>query len=104
MAYSKMEVFDALSSSEMPMEEELQNIILNISLKQYAIILVKILECQKRNYFHSHTNSNQSGWIDIYFENVRIEQNIPDVVRSYLNMESSLEAEIIREKLFSLKH
>ncbi|GIT08313.1 MAG: hypothetical protein CM1200mP30_19430 [Pseudomonadota bacterium] len=107
MAYSKMEVFKALSSSKIPFGgKNLQNITWNIFLGQCGILLVKISRSsfEKRNYLYSSykQDNNQAGSTFISRMAHGSEQSIPDVVRTYLVMESSLEAETIREELYSL--
>ncbi len=107
MAYSKMEVFDALSSSEMPLEEELTKY-----YQEYLPWTVRdsfgenVIDHPLKKEIISTvlTNriTNQAGSTFISRMAHGSEQSIPDVVRTYLVIESSLEAETIREELYSL--
>ena len=107
MAYSKMEVFEALNSSEMLLEEELTNYYLEYfpwtvrdSFGENFIdhpLKKEIISTVLTNRI-----TNQAGSTFISRMAHGAEQSIPDVVRTYLVMESSLEAEAIREELYSL--
>ena len=107
MAYSKMEVFDALSSSEMPMEEELAKFYFEYfptTVRNSFGKNMKDHPLKKQIISTVITNriTNQAGSTFISRMAYGTEQSIPDVVRSYLVMESSLDAEKIRENLYSL--
>ncbi len=106
MAYSKMEVFDALSASKMPLEEELT--------KYYLEYIPKLL----RDFFGEKINDhplkkeivstvltnkiiNQAGSTFISRMAQVSNRIIPEIVRTYLVMEASLGAEGIRNELYS---
>jgi glutamate dehydrogenase len=107
MAYSKMEVYDALISSEMPLEVELS--------KTYLGYLPAFL----RNHFGEKINDhplkkeivstvltnnviNQAGSTFISRMAKVTERGIPDIVRTYLVLEASLGAPEMRVHLYAM--
>ncbi len=107
MAYSKMEVFDALSSTEIPLEDELTKYYLEYfpkSVRHYLEENIIDHPLKKEIISTVLTNriTNHAGSTFISRMADGTEHSIPDVVRTYLVIESSLEAEKIRENLYSL--
>ena len=107
MAYAKMEVYDALTSSEMPFEAEL-----TVTYLQYIPTVLrshfgeKINEHPLKKEIVSTvlTNNviNQAGSTFISRMAQVTEGNIPDIVRTYLVLEASLGAPEMREVLYSM--
>ena len=107
MAYAKMEVYDALTSSEMPLEEELTQTYLEYlppSLRKHFGEKVNNHPLKKEIVSTVLTNNvtNQAGSAFISSMAQFTERSIPDIVRTYLVMEASLGAQEIRKRLFSM--
>ena len=107
MAYAKMEVYDALTSSNMPFEVELTN--------TYLEYLPLILRKHFGNKINEHplkkeiistvlTNNviNQAGSTFISRMAQVTNCNIPDIMRTYLVMEAGLDAAKMRDSLYAM--
>ncbi len=107
MAYAKMEVYDALTSSNLPFEDELT--------KTYLEYLPPILFSHFGEKINDHplkkeivstvlTNkiTNQAGSTFISRMAKVTERSIPDIVRTYLVLEASLGAAEMRENLYEM--
>ena len=107
MAYSKMEVYDALISSEMTIEEELTKTYLEylpLSLRKHFGEKVNNHPLKKEIVSTVLTNNiiNQAGSTFVSRMVKVTERSIPDIVRTYLVMEASLGGQDIRKILFSM--
>ncbi|MDE0792965.1 MAG: NAD-glutamate dehydrogenase [SAR324 cluster bacterium] len=107
MAYAKMEVYDALTSSEMPFEVELT--------ETYLQYIPSVLRSHFGKKINEHplkkeiistvvTNTviNQAGSTLISRMAQVTERGIPDIVRTYLVLDASLGAPEMREVLYSM--
>ncbi|MED5403884.1 MAG: NAD-glutamate dehydrogenase domain-containing protein [SAR324 cluster bacterium] len=107
MAYAKMEVYEALTSSNMPFEVELTN--------TYLQYIPPVLRSHFGEKINEHplkkeivstvlTNNviNQAGSTFISRMAQVTECGIPDIVRTYLVLEASLGAVEMREMLYSM--
>ena len=107
MAYAKMEIYEALTSSEMPLEKELTATYLEYvpkTLKSHFGENANDHPLKKEIVSTVLTNNitNQAGSTFVSRMAQVTERSIPDIIRTYLILESSLGATEIRERLYSM--
>ncbi|MBC8257500.1 MAG: NAD-glutamate dehydrogenase [SAR324 cluster bacterium] len=108
MAYAKMEIFEALTSSSMPLENELNATYLDYvpqTLRKHFGERINEHPLKKEIVATVLTNNvtNQAGATFVSRMNQVTERSIPDIIRTYLIMESSLGAVEIRQTLSKMQ-